>query len=161
MTTWKLLHGGQRTTSASWSSRPAWYNVVLLELGWAYWYSRKQKHLNISPLTYNGEVTKAISSQVADKKKTRFTKYRSQWRNKSFKVSNRSVENCDHDITISCKIDILHVRSLTWPGDLTFIELRPKKKWPQFSGYRPKPVGWTKFVPLMCVFTLALAGYFP
>ena len=62
-------------------------DVVLLELGWSYRYSWKQKHLNISLLTYSGEVTKSTWPQGTDKQNPKCMIYRLWWRNITLQLS--------------------------------------------------------------------------
>jgi len=86
--------GGHWTITAPGSSRIARCNMMLRKLEWSDTYSRNRKHLNISPLTFNGEGHVIDLTLGHGLKNPRYTNCRVRWPHQMLKVVNRSTTNC-------------------------------------------------------------------
>jgi len=88
------LVGGHWTTTAHGSSRIASYDMILRKLEWSDMYSWNKKHLNISPLTYNGEGHVINLTLGQGLKIPRYTNCWVWWPHPILKVVKWSITNC-------------------------------------------------------------------
>ena len=86
--------GGHWETNTPGSSRIASHDMILRKLEWSDVYSRNRKHLNISPLTYNGEGHVIDLTLGHGLQNPRYTNCWLWWPHKILKVVKWSTTNC-------------------------------------------------------------------
>ena len=109
--------GGHWETNTPGSSRIASHDMILRKLEWSDVYSRNRKHLNISPLTYNGEGHVIDLTLGHGLQNPRYTNCWLWWPHKILKVVKWSTTNCGCGNDLKVFLRLGHV---TWPGSVTW-----------------------------------------